>query len=434
MVVTQNPTHSETLSEGRRVLSERAENQFEGITRKKSRKNNGLGVFSKLLAGLSSKKTLMQGEGSLKGLHLPETAESGIKKDAFSHFKDAKSVRGSKNSGEIPKVRVSLSGESKVKPAENPDRKHPPGVEFLLFHPEENLVQPLVSRGEAEKNQTFSFEQVSLKTDFSKEVKEIPYLRVPFKRGDPAENSLLGEIRNAALHSKNEGKVLKTDDLSEKNVTDAKKFGKKRVSVDVHDLRTQTGGEAGTIAERGLKGAEEIRSSPVKEITVELRQFEERSEKPAAEGQKTPAGESFEQLLARELRGDLSADIVRQASIVLRDGGEGTIRLSLKPETLGKVKIHLEMAENRISGHIFVESEEALRAFKQEIQSLEQSFRDSGFEASLNAALDYRNGEQHRNEIDVEPYYSEQYAASYENSSEITSYFGFEVSVINVLV
>jgi hypothetical protein len=50
------------------------------------------------------------------------------------------------------------------------------------------------------------------------------------------------------------------------------------------------------------------------------------------------------------------------------------------------------MAENKISGHIFVESEEALRAFEQEIHTLEQAFRDSGFEgATLSTALDYRN-------------------------------------------
>jgi flagellar hook-length control protein FliK len=209
--------------------------------------------------------------------------------------------------------------------------------------------------------------------------------------------------------------------------------------VEVQDLRTQTGDEAGTIAQRGLKVTEEIRNSSEKEIIVELRSMGEGDEKTPETVQKVPTGtdSSFEQLLARELRGDLSTDIVRQAAIVLRDGGEGTIRLSLKPESLGKVKIHLEIAENRILGHIFVDNEEALRAFEQEIHTLEQSFRDSGFEASLNAALDYQDGKQRWKENEVQPFFSERFAASYEESSsmEYSGGFnaGFGINAINVL-
>jgi hypothetical protein len=44
------------------------------------------------------------------------------------------------------------------------------------------------------------------------------------------------------------------------------------------------------------------------------------------------------------------------------------------------------MAENKITGHIIVESEEALRAFEREVHSLEQAFLDSGFDG---AALDF---------------------------------------------
>jgi flagellar hook-length control protein FliK len=87
-------------------------------------------------------------------------------------------------------------------------------------------------------------------------------------------------------------------------------------------------------------------------------------------------------MLARELHQNLNGDIVRHASILLKDGGEGLIRLSLRPESLGNVKIRLEMAENKVTGHIVVESDEALRAFEREIHSLEQAFRDSGFEGA----------------------------------------------------
>jgi len=101
----------------------------------------------------------------------------------------------------------------------------------------------------------------------------------------------------------------------------------------------------------------------------------------------------FEQALSQELRENLGADIVRQASIIVRNGGEGTIQLSLKPETLGNVKIRLEMAENKITGHIIVESSEALRAFERELPVLEKAFQDSGFsETSLDMFMAQDNG------------------------------------------
>jgi flagellar hook-length control protein FliK len=96
----------------------------------------------------------------------------------------------------------------------------------------------------------------------------------------------------------------------------------------------------------------------------------------------------LEDSLARELRGNLSTDIVKNATLIMRNGDEGTIRLALRPASLGYVKIHLEMTENKIMGRIIVESNEALRAFQKELPVLEKAFKDSGFmEASLDMSL-----------------------------------------------
>lgn len=104
----------------------------------------------------------------------------------------------------------------------------------------------------------------------------------------------------------------------------------------------------------------------------------------AAPGQKT----SFADALSRELRETYNGDIVQRASVVLKDGGDGLIRLSLRPESLGSVKIKLELADNKIAGRILVETEEALKAFGKELRSLEQAFVDGGFDgASLELAL-----------------------------------------------
>ncbi|MCL1815299.1 MAG: flagellar hook-length control protein FliK [Treponema sp.] len=423
MLTAINPTHVETPHPEKEPFG--GEFRLDGVTRKKGRKNSGAGVFAKLLAGLVNKKTLRQPGVALgildsteTGISM-ETAGGGKKAGLKAAFPPAEG-KGPKNFKETLFLK-------KERPKETILDQNRGEFEFLNF----GFFQQSGAEDPLKKSQSFIPETVSLKNEYSVPVKETSERKVPFKKGETTEDFVQGEARNAVLQFRGEAKPLNLDGPDNRGET--KKTGRKRnlAALEIHDLRSSSGAETGTLTERGLKGAEEIRNGPVEEITLDLRPESRQGER--SEGQKTTsAGQSFEQLLARELQGDLSADIVKQAAVILRDGGEGTIRLSLKPETLGKVKIHLEMAENRISGHIFVESEEALRAFEREIHTLEQSFRDSGFEASLNAALDYKNDGQRWKEKEVQPFFSERLAASYEESS--TAEFsgngsGFEFAV-----
>ncbi|MDR2659487.1 MAG: flagellar hook-length control protein FliK [Spirochaetaceae bacterium] len=190
--------------------------------------------------------------------------------------------------------------------------------------------------------------------------------------------------------------------------TDATAFGKK-----------QDGGEKKSAPERGKRRTEyvEINAAPSSaggspqsaetaetrrvsasgavetEITVTLRGEPQNAGEQTFNNGGAKQAASFENFLARELQQNLNGDIVRQAQVMLRENGEGTIRLSLKPESLGKVKIHLEMTENKITGKIVVESGEALRAFEREMRSLEQSFRNEGF-GGANLSLELAEHEQ----------------------------------------
>jgi hypothetical protein len=204
--------------------------------------------------------------------------------------------------------------------------------------------------------------------------------------------------------------------------TKGQRKGREKV-LEVQDLRS-----AGETL-RGESPAAGEGPAPLKgeaELAVELRPGGESRgyAERAPDGLPAKAGEAFENILARELHQNLNGDIVRHASIVLRDGNEGTIKLSLKPESLGNVKIHLEMAENRIAGHIIVENDEVLRAFERELRSLEQAFKDSGFAgATLDMAVSSdtgRNGAggQWKGE-EASPFYSRRLAASrYDTTAE----------------
>jgi hypothetical protein len=195
---------------------------------------------------------------------------------------------------------------------------------------------------------------------------------------------------------------------------------KDRVHIEVRDLRSAAEGEQRS--DRALSGVDtgvSLRKAAVEgetELVVELRGGGRNtaSAENFREVQGSRYAPSFENLLARELNQSLSGDIVRHAQAVLRDGNAGTIRLTLRPETLGNVKIRLEMAENKITGHIIVESEEALRAFEREIHSLEQAFRNAGFEAAdLETSLNQGGGsEQRREGGDAGPLVSAGLAAS----------------------
>lgn len=94
------------------------------------------------------------------------------------------------------------------------------------------------------------------------------------------------------------------------------------------------------------------------------------------------AGASFSQRLSAEIQA-YAQDFVRAGQIVLRNGTEGVIRLTLHPETLGAVRIHLEMSgDKKLSGKIAVSSQDAWDAFEGGMDSLVRSFAEEGFDTA----------------------------------------------------
>lgn len=95
------------------------------------------------------------------------------------------------------------------------------------------------------------------------------------------------------------------------------------------------------------------------------------------------AGSSdFSHILSERLRDSWNGEIVQNAHIILKDGDAGTIRLRLHPDSLGNVKIELNLSENNISGRIVVESDEAKSAFERNMSQLQDAFREGGFDSA----------------------------------------------------
>ena len=215
--------------------------------------------------------------------------------------------------------------------------------------------------------------------------------RLPFENSERTgtEFSLEAKVKsgdNAAFKLTEDPRVSQFAGSSD-NVQELDRSKRDRFNVEFQDLRT--GDTRDAAHAEPLKAYTQPAIAEL-EIPVDLKLSGIRPEGEVAgktNGQSS-FQTAFENALAREFRGNLSADIIRNATIIAKDGGEGIIRLALRPASLGDVKIHLEMVENKITGLIVVESNEALRAFGKELSVLEKAFRDSGFsEANLEMFL-----------------------------------------------
>ena len=232
-----------------------------------------------------------------------------------------------------------------------------------------------------------------------------------------------GDLEPLPLATLTAGKLIPTDgiqakpaDVSEqqselhsgKAGTDIKSSKTKDWVIAVADRRTaQTPKDAGTeiaAASQETHGSSteaENPESPVKVVQVDLggKIIERRDGAPPTTS--TPA---FQKMLSE----NMNTQIVKQSGIILRDNDQGEIRLVLRPEHLGKVRVRLQLNENQINGRIIVENAFVKEAFDQTLEDLYRAFRNSGFEAgALEVFVDGKQKEQQFAEAEPkQPYYS----------------------------
>jgi flagellar hook-length control protein FliK len=380
-----------------------------------------LGVFAQILSGLRKTGAGVKATGEIKPDAPGKTSESDVLRSVQkSKNKIGKGLSKAEKSGEtepefelqLQAARLSAQEKNTLLTAgylagEFTDENSELADKGLTADSVVSLGRP--NGGEATEAETDRIDKAGLEGGKQSETvavttgelgKDLKLSNSPEKNAEKAKNrSEIGprvETTAAQIRGGVQQQEAKKTVLGEKEgrnrLDEARNKDKRRgAAIEVRDFRSQGAELSQKDSSFQVKAVAESRTGEgsVREITLELRLPNQGQESQSAPvSWETKAGQAFEDILARELHQNLNNDIVRHASIILRDSSEGTIRLALKPESLGNVKIRLEMAENKITGRIVVESEETLHAFEKEITSLEKAFVESGFEgANLEMSL-----------------------------------------------
>lgn len=104
-----------------------------------------------------------------------------------------------------------------------------------------------------------------------------------------------------------------------------------------------------------------------------------------------PAAISNGQTPLERLREMAGSELVRASNLVLKDGG-GEIRLVLKPESLGSVRIRMNVVDNAIEGRIIVDSAAVKHVFDGSVDALRRALTAEGFQTgSLQVSVGGQN-------------------------------------------
>ena len=216
---------------------------------------------------------------------------------------------------------------------------------------------------------------------------EVKTFEKPEKKKEKNFDNFLG-IGSNALLTKAEKKdaVKKSAEVPEKAVKPKKQASKQNKPViTIEDLRLKAEMQSDASVHRaGLDSR--VETDNFVDMTVDFRgRMQDASGGKDAlqftgEGQKT--GQTFSSMLSQEIR-NTAADFVQAGKIVLRDNNAGEIRLQLRPENLGNVKIHLKLDEGKkVNGVVTVATKEAYEAFEENLDNLAKEFKENGFEAA----------------------------------------------------
>lgn len=196
----------------------------------------------------------------------------------------------------------------------------------------------------------------------------------------------IAALLNASEKTENQSDSDKEFSSGKHNSAAKKISSDKERKITVTDLRSQ--GQDGEVAasndkklsaKSGLKTEIRYDGKNAAEMTMNLADGIQQNLTSSNAQTASASSSTFQAMLSNQLQNN-AADFVKAGNIVLKDNDAGQIKLILNPESLGNVKIDLEISDKTLTGRITVASREAFNAFKESSESLRQAFINSGFE------------------------------------------------------
>jgi len=370
--------------------------------------------FSELLAGLSSEnQTPDTPENEVKRVETAENKEKVSSKDDSKKENPEEKVRTAEKDGKKVENKVAEDSETEEK-TEKPDylailnlnqikeenvKASEPVIdsskiteinevssellEKLAQSNDDERIKMLSSAGNIEVSDDFEFEIVS---DEALALESAQTLSVE-KPADFLENTVFADFTQENTEADNhtaKAEVEKTplDKLKSRiSVTDLRneKVQDHEIVKDEAEPKlkvTMTGSDSATV-EMNLKANQEFVAGDV---------LSNNSQVAASDGS------TFQSMLNNQIQAN-AAEIVKAGNIVLKDNNKGTINLVLHPDDIGNVKMTLSLDGDKITGHIAVNTKEALEVFKNNAESLREAFMKNGYEnASFEVSYNNASG------------------------------------------
>lgn len=260
-----------------------------------------------------------------------------------------------------------LTEESKIASAsENPDK-------ILLANGENQFVNKKLSNNISEKNK--NIEKINTEDFVSN--KEL------------TSNFELNEKAPKISKLDSEGKITVKDYRSQNQLPEESIEKDLQINENLPELKTSI----------------QIDSKNSATITMELpQQIVENNTLSLNNQSAASQGSNFQAMITNQIQANVP-EFVKAGNIILKDNNRGTINIILHPDEIGSIKLHLNLDGNNISGHITVNTKEALEVFRDNAQTLREAFVNNGFDnANFDVSYSGNNDSKQNQELN-NPYY-----------------------------
>ena len=148
----------------------------------------------------------------------------------------------------------------------------------------------------------------------------------------------------------------------------------------------------------------------------------------------------FNQKIAEKLKWQLKNDIVKNTKVIVKEGGKGEIRILLKPESLGRIRMRVNLENNHIDGKIFVENNSVREIVEDALEDLNSALKKEGYQSvSLKVSVGSGNRENRGDSWEASPKMevtanSTDATSEFEKNIPVFFDIGFESVKVNLFI